>query len=436
MVLLKIKKGAFIKKIIKKITLVNPSSVKISNKNVFKRFLLHLLCLLLFGLLYLPISKLDSLNPITHTFKDLAFSDIYFSKIRKNTAADTATSLINIVNIGRKDKTITRAEVTKFLNAVNNGKFQPKVIGVDVMFESYTDSLTDMELSKAIKKNNIVMVNKIEEIKDDLFTSISSLKKFQSNHFGFSNQWIEEDKPLTERYFKPRFQLSNNEIVDHFSLKIAQVYNNDSYEEFCKKDMDNPHLINYRGDYSKKNRFEINDTTNFKKFKDKIVLIGLYEFGEDKQPLYNEDLHWSPTNERYFGRSAQNVYGIEIQANIIANIVNNDFIIHSKKMNFIIQILFSLLIYFLLLRFFLRSKFRFTMTKLFLQVFIVGSLIVLSLFQIMWFNLYNDYTLLVIVAFLSAEVIGLIEAIIDKYLIQIKELFISTNKDQNNETST
>ena len=170
--------------------------------------------------------------------------------------------------------------------------------------------------------------------------------------------------------------------------------------------------------------------------KDKIVLIGLYEFGEDKQPLYNEDLHWSPTNERYFGRSAQNVYGIEIQANIIANIVNNDFIIHSKKMNFIIQILFSLLIYFLLLRFFLRSKFRFTMTKLFLQVFIVGSLIVLSLFQIMWFNLYNDYTLLVIVAFLSAEVIGLIEAIIDKYLIQIKELFISTNKDQNNETST
>ena len=76
------------------------------------------------------------------------------------------------------------------------------------------------------------------------------------------------------------------------------------------------------------------------------------------------------------------------------------------------------------------------MTKLFLQVFIVGSLIVLSLFQIMWFNLYNDYTLLVIVAFLSAEVIGLIEAIIDKYLIQIKELFISTNKDLNNETST
>ena len=63
MVLLKIKKGAFIKKIIKNITLVNPSSVKIRNKNVFKRFLLHLLCLLLFGLLYLPISKLVSRFP-------------------------------------------------------------------------------------------------------------------------------------------------------------------------------------------------------------------------------------------------------------------------------------------------------------------------------------------------------------------------------------
>jgi CHASE2 domain-containing sensor protein len=434
MVLLKLKKGAFIKKIIKKISFFKSENDKITNKNILKRFSLHLIFIFFFSLLFLPVSKLDGINPITHTFKDLAFSDIYFSKIRKNTYSDTATGLIKIINIGRKDKSTTRNEITKFLNAVNNGKFKPKVIGIDVMFESYTDSITDLELSKSLNQNNIVLVNKIEKITANVFTSISSLNKFQTKYSGYSNQWIEKDKPLTERYFKPRFKLSNSDIVEHFSLKVAQVYNNSSFKKFSTKNLDFPRLINYRGDYSVNNRFDINDTNSYKEFKNKIVLIGLYEFDENGKPLFNEDLHWSPTNERYFGRSAQNIYGIEIQANIISNIVNNDFIIHSKNINLLIQIVFSIIIYFLLLKNFLRNKLRFTLSKLFLQIFTVGFLILLSLFQIMWFNIYNDYTILIIVAFLSTEVLGIIEAIIDKCLLMAKKLFIEPNKDVQNDT--
>ena len=58
--------------------------------------------------------------------------------------------------------------------------------------------------------------------------------------------------------------------------------------------------------------------------------------------------------------------------------------------------------------------------KLILQLFIVAFLILLSLFQIYWFNLYIDYTIVTIAAFLSAELVGVVDGLIEKYFLNMK----------------
>ena len=97
MVFFKLKKVALLKKVFKKIATGENTQKKILTEQLVKRFLFHILILSLLGLLFIPISKIDGLNPLTHSFKDLTFSDIYFSKIRKGLKSDTSFSNIYIL---------------------------------------------------------------------------------------------------------------------------------------------------------------------------------------------------------------------------------------------------------------------------------------------------------------------------------------------------
>ena len=421
MVLLKLKRINFIKKIASKLYSKIPENDTVTSKDLFKRFSLHIIFIFALSLVVIPISNLDGLNPITHAFKDLTFSDIYFSRIRKGTLSDTASSKVYIVNIGQKDKETTRKEVSNFLNKVNNNPdFKPKSIGIDISFTSLSNNeLIDNELSKSLKKENIITICDIKEQGQIKYIE-KNINIFQSENFGFSKQWIEKDRPFTERYFKPMAYIGK-QYIDHISLAIIKTYDINLYNEFLKnKKTKEPNLINYRGNYAIKNSLTITDTSGLEKLKNKIVLIGLYENDTDGKPIYTEDTHWAPTNENYFGRSEKNIYGIEIQAHIISSIINDDFINSKSSFNNLFQFIISILIYFMMLRFYVRNKTKYVFAKLFMQLFIVIFLIVLSILQIHWFNLYLDYTYITIIAFISAEIISIIEMIINRYYFRIK----------------
>ena len=426
MVLLKLKRINFLKKIASKLYSKIPENDSVTSKDLFKRFSLHIIFIFALSLVVIPISNLDGLNPITHAFKDLTFSDIYFSRIRKGSLSDTASSKVYIVNVGQKNKETTRKEVSNFLNKINNNpKFKPKSIGVDISFTSYSyDKLIDKELSKSLMNENIVTICDLKENGEVKYPE-KNINIFQTENFGFSKQWIEKDRPLTERYFKPR-ALVGKQDIDHISLAIIKTYNINIYNEFLKdKKIKEPNLINYRGNYAVKNSLSITDTLGLEKLKNKVVLIGLYENDTDGKPIYTEDTHWAPTNENYFGRSEKNIYGIEIQAHIISSIINNDFISSKSSFNKLFQFLFSILIYFIMLRFYIRNKTKYVFAKLFMQLFIVIFLIVLSILQIHWFNLYLDYTFITISAFVSAEIISIIEMIINRYYLSIKKKILT-----------
>ena len=125
--------------------------------------------------------------------------------------------------------------------------------------------------------------------------------------------------PKTERYFRPRCDI-NNDKLDHITLSIIKNYDKIIYDEFFQsQNSEGPILINFRGNYSSKNRISIKDTINLEILKDKIVLIGLYENGNNGKPIYNEDTHWVPTNKNYFGSNTK----IRASEVFVALCVNN-----------------------------------------------------------------------------------------------------------------
>ena len=83
MVLLKLKRLNFIKKLASKLNSNLPKNNEVSIKSVFKRFSIHLVFLFIIGIVVYPISMFDGLNPITQTFRDLTFSDLYIPKYEK-----------------------------------------------------------------------------------------------------------------------------------------------------------------------------------------------------------------------------------------------------------------------------------------------------------------------------------------------------------------
>ena len=83
--------------------------------------------------------KILALKYRPQTFKDLTFSDLYYSKIRKGSNSDTASKQVIIVNIKDGNKTETRERIVKFLSKINNSNNKPKVIGLDVIFDTYSN---------------------------------------------------------------------------------------------------------------------------------------------------------------------------------------------------------------------------------------------------------------------------------------------------------
>ena len=425
MVLLKLKRLNFIKKLASKLNSNLPKNNEVSIKSVIKRFSIHLVFLFIIGIVVYPISMFDGLNPITQTFRDLTFSDLYYSKIRKGTVSDTSSKQIILVNIEDGEKIETRQKIGQFLQKIHSdSSFEPKVIGIDVSFKGYSgNKYVDSLLSANLKRKNIVS-NCDLHIDGEICYCEGSNKYFMTSHEGFSNQWIEEDRPLTERYFKPQHYFSKDSVINHFSLAIVKEYNEEVYKNYI--DNINPNakqLINFRGSYQQNNIYSIEDTSNLFLLKDKIVLIGFYEFDGSGKIKYTEDTHWVPTNPFYFGRSAPNMYGLEIQAHIISSIIHNDSITHYRVLNVILQIFFSLMIYFLILRFYMKNQTKFTFSKLFIQVFTIVGLIVLSVLQIHWFNVYLDYTVITYAAFLSAELVGITEGLVERYYFRVKSIF-------------
>ena len=387
------------------------------SKKIHVRFFKHIIIILLFGsVLYNILHFFYLLNPIEKIWADFKFSDIYFSTIQEKKIDDN----IYLIDIDFKDNSTTRNEISNFINTIQK-KYKPKIIALDVQFKFDSNVTADINqnLINSLNNKNIVLSYELQKIKaggkkNDLkWRKITSEYPINKN---ISDGYVQNLISVpgfdfgVERFFQPMVK-QGDEIFKHFAISVAEKLNLDVSNLLRNNDKV---MINYK--YLYNDPISIGDETNYYKLKDKIVIIGLFTKDKSGKPLYSEDVHYTPSNKYFFGKSPPDMYGGEILATIISNIINKDFIRYNKNLSKWLNILCSLILYFILIYLFGKSHNIFIASSILQQLVLVSLVIYSSIFFIMYFNVYLDLTPLAVITFFSVEFVGLIDEFI--YLIE------------------
>ena len=139
---------------------------------LIKKFFKHALVIAILGIpVYHLLHTLHVLNPLEKELADFKFSDIYFGHIQQKVTDQD----IFLIDIGSKDNTTTRSEISDFINIVNK-KYKPKVIALDVQFmkdSSVSDNVNE-RLVNSLNADNIIIGYDLVNVKDKWFKNSSN----------------------------------------------------------------------------------------------------------------------------------------------------------------------------------------------------------------------------------------------------------------------
>ena len=311
------------------------------------------------------ISKLNmftAFDPISQALGEFELTDWVFSKFRDQPHPDPR---IVIVNIGP-----SRAAIAQQINTISG--YGAKVIGIDSFFNcegglydtlncpQLKDTLANLMLSAAIAQaGNVVLVSKLLQtdslfntdpghVFDSLEYSDPMFSDFATNAFANlpTGATYQEDVKTCKTLF-PQMMV-NGERKLAFSVQMAWLYDSAKAEKFLARENEEE-VINFRGniaipdvkleidrkqmtnvsefnalcfaiDWTQLERGEFDSTM----FKDAIVIIGyLGDYLGD--PAW-EDKFFSPLNTKVAGRANPDMFGPVIHANVVAMILNEDYV--------------------------------------------------------------------------------------------------------------
>ena len=288
----------------------------------------------------------DFLDPIGDALEGYEMTDQVFSNEQWRVPPPVEQDII-IINMGFVCRRVTAEQI----NIINS--FGPKVIGLDANFRNLKpDTLGDLLLAEALANTpNVVMYAKLLDNGDDfIWNDIEYAHPvFTQDHKTASvNLAIETEGGLqwmhkTSRSFLPRELLRNKETgeidtVLAFGVEIVKMFEPEKAKKFLDRNVEEE-LINYSGnvlDYGLTRtgtRFfaldwwQVLDTMQYTPdlLEDKIVLIGFLGANFDDK-LTVEDKYYTPLNSKYTGRSNPDMFGVVIHANIIAMILNEQYL--------------------------------------------------------------------------------------------------------------
>ncbi|MBL7730547.1 MAG: CHASE2 domain-containing protein [Chitinophagaceae bacterium] len=313
----------------------------------------------IFGLSLIPLN-LYVLNPIKQSLKDFDFTDMVYSKLGRG-ALVPIDSTITIVNIGNAD----RAGIAGLIEKVS--AMEPKVIGVDVVFEGPRDSVADALLSGVISNTpNLVMANQVEyPTKKDKVVNNGFFDK-ASKEQGFVNMVTKDNQSI--RQFLP-FEKVGNKKYKSFAVAITEKFNAEAVKKLEKRHKEFE-LINYTRRLSRMGDDAVDadskvkvkehdqyqtiepdmlmeDNVDPSAIKGRIVLLGYV----NRDPNDILDKKFTPMNKRYAGKSTPDMNGIVVHANIISMILEENYV---KKVPSWANLLISVVVCWLFMSFFIR----------------------------------------------------------------------------------
>lgn len=265
---------------------------------------------------FIPLS-LEFGKALRQGFADFDIYDLYYSgKPKQNSKRDP-----NIVLI---ESGADRSEIADQINLINT--YDPKVVGVDIFFDKPSDSVNDLKLNNALHaKTNMVIARRFENkagLIPNMFCSQGKDKCGYANFLGHEFSVI--------RSYSPCFEIDGEKQYAFTSL-IAEMYDPNSYERLLHRN-NNLELINYIGNLesftsiSKEELVEYHLSEQLQNIiKDKIVMLGFFVKNTHQNPLILQDLHFTPLNERVFGKAYPDMYGVVIHANIMSMILSGKY---------------------------------------------------------------------------------------------------------------
>lgn len=352
------------------------------------------------------------LDPIGNAISDFDVYDIVYSKLREETRADTNIVLINLSNL-------SRAEIARQVNIINS--FNPKVIGIDAIFQEEKEHYSDSLLAEAFSKcKNLILVSKLDKYReesdsyDTLLCSIDIFNRYASN--GFANLPNDDKVSFrTIREFKSDSK-TNSTKAKCFAAKVVEIYNPAALRNLNKRDNE-IEKINYIGNYNKfyyLDAEQVLSNGSDKSFiNDKIVLMGF--MGRTLNDKTFEDIYFTPLNERYAGKSFPDMYGVVIHANIISMILNKKYIeVMPKWLSIVLALVLSYISAFVIFNLKIKFKDWFSaLSKLYILIISLLSLFI-GVMVLHHFNYRIDLTLAIAVVVLSNTIVEIYQSYVGK----------------------
>jgi CHASE2 domain-containing sensor protein len=267
--------------------------------------------------------NLGMMNPIKLGMKDFDFNDLYYSKVSGK--IDSIDKRIVIINIGYAN----REELSMIVDKV--GSFQPKVMGLDVLFDGPRDEHQDSLLRESFRRNkNLVLAVKYQTSKQDKLIGGGNFFADSSSLTGYVNFPYDSDYESI-RYYLP-FKADDHDknlVLPSFTSALINEYDKKAYKKILKK-VNQKTIINYSRELSerKKNYLVVElenlmtGTVDSSAIKGRIALLAYV----NTNPNDVEDKKFTPMNERYYGKTVPDMNGIVVHANIISMILDKNYI--------------------------------------------------------------------------------------------------------------
>lgn len=302
-----------------------------------------------------PFPEIEILDPIGQTLNDFDITDLAYNKVKGyvhkqkdakghelNINQEEGDTNVVVVNIGEK----SRQDIAKMINIIS--AMEPKVIGLDAIFDGRRDTLGDLMLSDAIKNSGkVILASKFMYDKssteenpnlnlqksDPLFSGVT-----QNSYVNLVTDGSDDiAKYKTSRSFYPKI-VYKKQMMNFFAVDIVQRAYPDKAKKFLAREHEIEY-INYLGNIGGYGDALIHDVPKFfaidcepvlniefdpSIFKNKIVLMGFLGRRIGEQDI--EDIFYSPLNEKYIGKTNPDMFGVVIHANIINMILQERYI--------------------------------------------------------------------------------------------------------------
>jgi CHASE2 domain-containing sensor protein len=363
-------------------------------------------------------------DTIGQAMKDFELTDYAFSKLREAKNVEERIVLVNFSNIDRR----TLAQVVGKINS-----YKPRVIGIDSFYDcegglrdslncpQLLDTLGNLMLSMSFAEaNKLVLATKLTQTKKtgavdtDVYDSleVSDPIFMEKAYPGFvslpTNATYQEDVKLCRSIF-PAVNVNGKQQLA-FAVQIAMQYDSSVAKTILERN-NFEELINFRGNVEVRTirvhsaKDSLTNVTNFANyfnaveydqilrdevepslFTDHIVMMGyLGDYMGD--PAW-EDRFFTPLNSKVAGRANPDMFGLVLHANVVAMILNEDYINEIPEwLQYCIAFIVCLLTVFLFIEVDKNLPTWFDALSFVIQVLELLLISMLIIFAFKWWNL-------------------------------------------------